>query len=140
MNKSRWSEIRNHHDEIDGAKDAQDLIKCIAIDAYVDDNDETPGEIIAKVILTKCGDVGVVYIDNLARTDAYAQEIIKSTLADIKEIRFITVRQKSHKCMVVEWGSGEEERVLVENDQWNDATKSLADIIKNNPHIRYRLG
>lgn len=33
MNKSRWSEIRNHHDEIDGAKDAHDLVKCIAIDA-----------------------------------------------------------------------------------------------------------
>jgi hypothetical protein len=82
---SRWSEIHNHHDELSGMEKKDDITKCIAIDGYIGEDDESPGEVIAKVIQTKHGDVGVIYINGLARTDAYAQKIIQSTVSSIKD-------------------------------------------------------
>lgn len=83
--KSKWSEIRNHNDELAGWAPAYDMVRCITIDAYPDNTDATPGEVIAKVFQTKRGDVGVVYLNNAARTDEYAQEVIRETIVELQD-------------------------------------------------------
>jgi hypothetical protein len=62
-----WSEIRN---------DFQDN-GVIHIDAWLTDDDNEDGRVIAKVnVQTKA----VEYLDNRAKTDKYAQEIINELL------------------------------------------------------------
>lgn len=79
---SYWSEIRNTHYEtefnptIDGA-----IVRIIFIDAWRGDSDE--GCVIAKVVLSASGDVCVVYFNSIARTDAYAQEVIQEAIRAI---------------------------------------------------------
>jgi len=84
MNNHFWAEIEAEHDELDGADPKDDIVRCICIDAWKTGEPEEQGEVIAKVILTKSGDVGVVYIDNVARINAYAQEVIQEVLMTIK--------------------------------------------------------
>lgn len=80
---SYWSEIKNTHDEtefnptIDGA-----TVRIIFIDAWRGDSDD--GCVIAKVVLSASGDVCVVYFNSIARTDAYAQEVIQEAVSAIK--------------------------------------------------------
>lgn len=81
-----WSDINNSHEEnifdpaIDGAID-----KLISIDAWRTCDDNEDGVVIAKVLLTSSGDICVVYIDPVARTDAYAQELIQDTIKQLRE-------------------------------------------------------
>jgi len=80
---SYWSEIKNTYEEtafnavIDGA-----VVKSISIDAWREGNEN--GSVIAKVILTTSDDVCVIYNDNIARTDTYAQEVIQEAVQAIK--------------------------------------------------------
>ena len=69
---SKWAEIRNNYcDEEEGK---------VYIDAWRTCNGDEEGKVIAKVdYKTK----EVEYLDNDARTDSYAQEIINETLNDI---------------------------------------------------------
>ena len=70
MANNIWSEIRsNFEDE-----------SIVHIDAWITPNDNEEGTVIAKVnVLTG----NVQYIDDRAKTDAYAQKIIKEVLTDI---------------------------------------------------------
>ena len=86
MGKSYWTEIKADHDDVDGQEIGKDdIVKCICIDAWKTDDPNEPGEVIAKVTLTKSRDSGVVYIDHIARWDKYAQNIIQEVLQSIKE-------------------------------------------------------
>lgn len=69
---SKYGEIRN--DFYSGEE------QKVYIDAWLTDDDNEEGVVIAKVnYKTK----EVEYLDNDARTDDYAQEIINETLSDI---------------------------------------------------------
>jgi len=87
--KSFWKEIRNDYieDENTNYPDDQegDVKRLICIDAWKSDNDNENGEVIAKVILTTHNDLCVVYVDNLARTDEYAQQMINEAKEIIKQ-------------------------------------------------------
>jgi hypothetical protein len=71
---SKYGEIRNDfYDEQE---------KKIYIDAWFTEDDNEEGVVIAKVnYRTKA----IEYIDNDARTDEYAQEIINETLKEIDD-------------------------------------------------------
>ena len=69
---SKWAEIRNDYCDEEEEK--------VYIDAWKTCNGNEEGKVIAKVnYKTK----EVEYLDNDARTDAYAQEIINETLKQI---------------------------------------------------------
>jgi len=82
---SYWAEILSDYDELEGCDPEHDIIKCICIDAYKSSDGDEDGRTIAKVILTKSGDIGVIYIDHIAYGDAYAQEVIKEVLDKLNE-------------------------------------------------------
>ena len=69
---SKWAEIRNDYcDEEEGK---------VFIDAWKTDSDSEEGTVIAKVdYKTK----EVEYLNNAAKTDSYAQEVIAETLKNI---------------------------------------------------------
>lgn len=69
---SKWAEIRNdYYDEEE---------KKVYIDAWKSDFDEEEGTVIAKVNYeTK----EIEYLDNAAKTDDYAQEVINDTMEQI---------------------------------------------------------
>ena len=80
---SYWSEVKNNHVEasfdknLDGA-----IVKTIDIDAWRAGCEE--GEVIATVVLSEMGDVCVVYKNYIARSDKYAQEVIREAIDKIK--------------------------------------------------------
>ena len=82
---SHWSEIRNNHFDAEPAYNEGDALAVISIDAWrtMDDNEE--GEVIAKVALSRQGDVIVSYHNNLARVDEAAQEAIRDAFYQLKE-------------------------------------------------------
>jgi hypothetical protein len=84
MDKPYWNEIKADYDELEADEPSDDIVKCVCIDAWLIDNPDEEGRVIAKIILTKSGDSGVVYIDNVARTHTQAQEIIQKVLREIK--------------------------------------------------------
>ncbi len=68
---SKWSEIRS--DYYDDIEDIQ------TVDAWLTDDDNEEGEVIAKIHLdTKTVD----YLDSDAETDEYAQEVINEVLEE----------------------------------------------------------
>ena len=69
---SRWSEIR------DDFFDEEE--RCVYIDAWRTDNDDEEGDVIAKVYVDT---PKVEYLDERARTDAYAQEVIDEVKREI---------------------------------------------------------
>ena len=79
---SRWFEIRNNYTD---TTEHEDIIAETCIDAWETSYDGEEGIVIAKVIKTVHGDVGVVYFDNVARVDEYAQEKIKEAIKDLME-------------------------------------------------------
>ena|ERR1035437_819203 len=82
MCENIWSEIRSDHEE-EG---------IVHIDAWTSPDDNEEGTVIAKVN-SKTGNVQ--YIDNRAKTDAYAQEIIKNVLSDRKkEIESVSIGEE----------------------------------------------
>ena len=68
---SKWSEIRsNYFDDEEGVQ---------TVDAWLTDDDNEEGEVIAKIHLdTKTVD----YLDPDAETDEYAQEVINEVLEE----------------------------------------------------------
>jgi len=84
MQKPFWSEIKADYDELEAQAPTDDIVKCICVDAWRTDDSNEEGQVIAKVILTKSGDCGVVYIDNIAQSNTQAQEVIKEVLQNIK--------------------------------------------------------
>ena len=71
--KSKWSEIRcDYYNEED---------KVWTVDAWVTDDDGEEGKVIAYIDAIKHG--RVIYVDLLARVDAYAQEVIQEKLKEI---------------------------------------------------------
>lgn len=70
---SKWSEIRNDFVCEDSHK--------IYIDAWTTDNDSEEGTVIARIDI----DTGSIeYFDEDAKTDDYAQEVIKETINELK--------------------------------------------------------
>jgi hypothetical protein len=69
---SIWSEIRNDFLDEDEGK--------FYIDAYLTDDDNEEGKVIAKVNINT---LEVEYLDDRARTDSYAQEMINEILEDL---------------------------------------------------------
>ena len=86
---SHWSEISANHDERDttirtrGVED--DILSCIAVDAWRGDDENEEGNVIARVVLTRSGDVGVIYCDAIAITDEYAQEVIAECVLELRQ-------------------------------------------------------
>ena len=71
--KSKWMEIRcDFFDEEE---------KCWLVDAWKTGDDNEEGEVIAKI----SEDGNVVYLDEKAKTDKYAQEVIKERICANKE-------------------------------------------------------
>lgn len=86
--QSFWSEIRN--DYIDES-DVKNGFAEMVIDAYKTDDDNEQGESIAKILAIKTDNgvrTKVVYIDNIARIDNYAQEIITEGINIMKNFEF----------------------------------------------------
>ena len=68
---SKWAEIRCNHNNGEG-------FWCV--DAWKTSNDNEEGEVIAVIDETS---KNVYYLEPLARTDQYAQEVIKETIATL---------------------------------------------------------
>ena len=86
---SYWKEVKRNHEETEVDMDKNqfedNIEKIIYIDAWKTEDDDEAGKVIAKVVKCKCKNVFVIYIDNLARHDAYAIEVIKEAVKDLKE-------------------------------------------------------
>jgi len=86
MSSSCWKEIRNTNVETTLDEKTEGAIKkLITIDAWRTDDDNEGGEVIAFVVLTLRGDVCVIYVNNVARTDFYAQGVIQEARKEILE-------------------------------------------------------
>jgi hypothetical protein len=71
---SKWAEIRNDFVCEDSHK--------IYIDAWLTEDDNEEGIVIARIDMdTK----NIEYFDDEARTDDYAQEVIKETIAELSK-------------------------------------------------------
>ena len=79
-----WCEIKADFDEKEGLETTDDIISCINVDAWKTEDQNEEGKVIAKIIKTKSGDTGVVYINNLAQSNEDAQVIIREVLCKIK--------------------------------------------------------
>ena len=71
--KSKWAEIRNNF------FDEEDRVVCI--DAWLTDDGNEEGKVIAKINVDT---QKITYIDNDAKKDKYANEMIKEVFSDIK--------------------------------------------------------
>ena len=82
--QSYWTEIRHDFHE-DSPAGYGDVITAVSIDGWRTPDDNAEGEVIARVFLTKNGDVVIDYINAIARTDALAQEAISETVQELRE-------------------------------------------------------
>lgn len=87
VQSSIWSEVKNTYfqTEADFFEEDGDMLACITIDGYKSDDENEPGEVIAKVILSKHGDILVSYIDTLGRMDACVQKSISEAKAQLRD-------------------------------------------------------
>jgi len=67
---SKWKEIRNDYFDEDE--------QCVYIDAWLTDDDNEEGKVIAKVYVD--GEIGTVYLDKDAEFDFEAQESIEKVI------------------------------------------------------------
>lgn len=65
----KWQEIKSDF--------INDVEKTISIDAWKTSNPNEEGKVIAKV---RCDTKEVIYLDETAKTDIYAQEVIQEVL------------------------------------------------------------
>lgn len=80
-----WKEIKNDYREEDFCSNFETGIKEIVyIDAWLSKDDDE-GEVIAKVVVTNKKEIIVIYINNVARENEYAQKIIKETVDELNE-------------------------------------------------------
>lgn len=78
---SYWKEIKNDYRDESLCSEFEKGIKTIVyVDAWKKDGDSEEGEVIAKIVVTNDNKIFVIYINNVARVDKYAQEIIKETM------------------------------------------------------------
>lgn len=142
---SYWKEIKNNHIEtvfdevIEGA-----IYKQISIDAWQSDDDNEEGKVIAKVILTLHGDKCVVYMDNIARTDEYAQEVIQETVSTIQDKYTIWIDDESrddgtYDIIVYDEYADETDWSLCRGHiaTLEQAEEILQSIINNNPQLLF---
>ena len=89
MDKSWWAEIKNDYiEDIDTDFTIySDNRKELYIDAWLTDSGDEEGSTIAKVILSKSGDISVVYIDNMSYGDELAQQKIKEAIQILQEVK-----------------------------------------------------
>lgn len=90
---SYWSEIKNDFTETNLSPKDGDVLAVNYIDAWREGEDQ--GTTIAKVLLSKHGDILVDYIDTIARWDNLAQEVIADSKAKIVEV--FKARQNQHE-------------------------------------------
>jgi hypothetical protein len=74
---SKWSEIRNDNVE---ETESMDMDSYVTIDAWLTEDDNEEGKVIARI---NCGTKEVTYLDEDAKTDTYAQEMINEVLDNI---------------------------------------------------------
>lgn len=84
-----WLEIRNDHtDETNLDKGVVEMM----VDAWVTDDDNEEGKVIAKILAVQASDgtviVQPVYIDERARADEYAQVLIQEGIRELKNYKF----------------------------------------------------
>lgn len=79
-----WTEIRHDFHE-DSPAGYGDVITAVSIDGWRTPEDDAEGEVIARVFLTKKGDVVIDYINAIARIDVLAQEAIDETVKELRE-------------------------------------------------------
>lgn len=79
-----WTEIRHDFHE-ESPIGYGDVITAVSIDGWRTPDDNAEGEVIARVFLTKNGDVVIDYINAIARTDVLAQEAISETVQELRE-------------------------------------------------------
>ena len=72
LNTRYWTEIRHDFRE-DSPVGCGDVVAAVSVDAWRTSDDDAEGEVIARVFLTKKGDVVIDYINAIARTDVLAQ-------------------------------------------------------------------
>lgn len=83
---SFWKEIKNTHVESSPSCELQKGIKEIVyIDAWRTDDEDEEGKVIAQVVKCDCDNIFVIYIDNVARADMYAQRVIRETVDRLKD-------------------------------------------------------
>lgn len=90
---SYWSEITNDFTETNPSPKDGDVLAVNYIDAWREGEEE--GNVIAKVLLSKHGDVMVDYVEGIARIDDLAQEVIADSKARIVEV--FKARQNQHE-------------------------------------------
>lgn len=90
---SYWSEITNDFTETNPSPKDGDVLAVNYIDAWREGEEE--GNVIAKVLLSKHGDVMVDYVEGIARIDDLAQEVIADSKAKIVEV--FKARQSQHE-------------------------------------------
>lgn len=73
---SKWAEIRNDFYET--------IEECYNIDGWLTGDDNEVGKVIAKVY--KDGAKGTIYLDDDARTDEYAQEMIAERQRELEAL------------------------------------------------------
>jgi hypothetical protein len=75
---SKWAEIRNDF--------FNEEEQCVNIDGYLTDDDNEEGKVIAKIFIKKDNGIKaeVVYLDEDAKTDWNAQELIKDVVLCIE--------------------------------------------------------
>jgi len=145
MLQSYWKEIRNSNVEtsfnakIDGA-----IRKLVTINAWKTGSDSEEGKVIAHVVLTAYGDVCTIYADNIAKTDAYAQEFIQEAMATIKDKYTIWIDDETRDDgtfdVMVHDDSAEETDYCLGRGHiatHEQAEEILQDIIKRNPHLQF---
>jgi superfamily II helicase len=76
-----WAEIRNDFEEVLESVGK----RVIHIDAWETEDDNEEGKVIAKVIQSKSRNVYVEYMDERAKVDTLAQEVIEETIQKLKE-------------------------------------------------------
>lgn len=85
---SYWEEIRDDYiqngDSLDPEEDLG-IKESITIDAWKPNHED--GTVIARVILTVSNDIVVIYNDQIARSDKYAQEIIHAAIGKLETIK-----------------------------------------------------
>lgn len=74
---SKWKEIRNDFLE---ETESMDMDSYYHIDAWLTEDENEEGKIIAKV---NCGTKEVTYLDEDAKTDSYAQEMINEVIQQL---------------------------------------------------------
>ena len=80
---SKWKEVKCHFFNA--------MEEKYMVDAWETDNDNEKGTRIAKIDFT---DGTVEYIDEDAKTDEYAQKVIKEVLVSIKMRRLMNTHRK----------------------------------------------